>query len=267
MQDFFRSARGKLDRASEHLVAVVDELTDYGNRSPYTTVLNRNADATQYSIIVYIREEPDFLRWGMIIGDCLQNLHSCLDHAIYGLAFCRSSPKLPARGGELYFPICSDGDQFAKSLGRLGQLRHEKGTVAKIESLQPYSRQNPPYLPALTLLRNLDRRNKHREVVLAHTHIKRMNVKGTNPPPGISWTGGVKPDVPIEDGAEIWSATFAAPVPDMEIDADVVLLPAVRHIVMLDPSAPDADVAGVDWLLKYIWDEVAFCLAEIEKLA
>lgn len=266
MQDFFRSAHGKLDRASEHLVAVVDELTNYGNRSPYSTALDQNTDGTQYWITVHIREEPDFLRWGMIIGDCLQNLHSCLDHAIYGLAFSRSYPKLPARGGELYFPICSDADQFAKSLGRLGQLRHEKDAVAKIGSLQPYNRQNPPYLPALTLLRNLDRRNKHREVVLAHTHIKHMAVKGTNVPPNITWTGGVKPNVPIEDGAEIWSLTFSAPVPEMEVNADVTLLPAVRHIVMVDRSAPDADVAGVDWLLEYIWDEVAFCLSEIEKI-
>src|SRR5918996_5596013 len=120
MTDFFLSAQGKLDRANEHIVALIDELSQFGNHAPYVVDLHNSPDFTEWWLTVEIREEADFLRWGMMLGDAIQNLHSCLDHAIYGLAFSCSSPKLPPHGDELYFPIC-------RYPGQLFQIAREVG--------------------------------------------------------------------------------------------------------------------------------------------
>ncbi len=266
MPDFLVSARSKLARANEHLALILKEVTEFGDRNAYSFSLEDNAEGDEISIIVHIANPPDFHYWSAIVGDCLQNLYSCLDHTIYGLAASRSWPKPPVGGTELYFPIYDDFAKFTKGLWKIGALKRDKAIVTAIEGLQPYNRPNQPFFAALTLLQHLNRIDKHRELVLVHARPKNMSFTA----------GGYGPKVketklfpgPIEDGTKIAHIGFVAPPLTMNMKIDATFFPAVNHRVMRTPAPPGAtpDICGIDWLLETIRYEVTYCLDTLEKL-
>lgn len=75
----------KLDRAHQHLEELRSEINRWVKSRPYRII--DKIDSNSRDNIIYgqiIRPMP--ARIVQLIGDCLQNLRSCLDHLAYSLA-------------------------------------------------------------------------------------------------------------------------------------------------------------------------------------
>jgi len=80
------SVNAKLNRADSHLNAYRDEVTRWAASNPYHLSTGANADSTRHHVAIHITENPDFESWSLIIGDCVHNLRSALEHLVYAIA-------------------------------------------------------------------------------------------------------------------------------------------------------------------------------------
>jgi hypothetical protein len=133
--------RLKLDRAREHFEAFKRMLGDLTNANTTYARQQYNHDLGRYEWVVAddwtIPAESS-----LIIGDCLHNARSCLDHVAWQLA------RNPGR--YTYFPIHTSSEAFKDKAA--AQMQTMKPTaMEKIEALQPYliSQRRRPLLVGL----------------------------------------------------------------------------------------------------------------------
>jgi hypothetical protein len=153
--------RLKLEKAQEHLVTLDCETSAFLESEPYTVTGKPEAEGTEYVFNVQVVRDPPPV-WSTIIGDCLQNMRSALDHLAWQLVL--KSGNTPKRGTS--FPIFLD-NPFAldarKEL-RDGFKRNVKGMrpdmVALIKELQPYASDDFSF-DGLWILNELARIDRH----------------------------------------------------------------------------------------------------------
>ena len=147
--------RLKLIRAQEHFDLISSILGDFVN-TECQIVAQRDSDTDITSLILHLPTPP--LRVSLIVGDCLYNLRSALDHLVYQLVLKNQS--VPTTANML--PICNSPDGYIRQLkrGRLDGVSAKAKAV--IESLQPYKSGNKT-LWLLSALANVD---KHQTVAL-----------------------------------------------------------------------------------------------------
>jgi hypothetical protein len=159
------SVQLKLDRAKEHLQALDDAIGDYLNSDPHAIV--RNIQPSDQRLVLFefqVRIEPGE-RLGLIIGDCVQNVRSALDHLA-----CRL---VEANGGTVddrtQFPILGkhrtdkQGHQVLPTIS--GGVN--PSVLALVGALQPYQRGNDTPNHPLSILKYLSNTDKHRFLHLA----------------------------------------------------------------------------------------------------
>ena len=259
MDDFLFSAKAKFGWAKEHLEALKQEIVSYRESDPYDLGYKVNSDATKYTICFRVIKEAPFQRWGLIAGDCLNNFRSTLDHAVYGLAIAKTGKNPPLHESSLAFPICDSPDEFDRALKRfrLGELREDGQILAVVKSLQPDERLDPPHVPALRLLRDLNDGDKHRIVHVGSVAPRELPLKFHGVPKETARTTvEVIASGPLEDGTEILSVTFDRPAPNVQVEGGFEVFPAISH----RPDANGNIYDGIDWVLEYIRDEVSYCL-------
>ena len=259
---FFFSADAKANRASEHFKALNEEMLAWHKNHPISTRVEHNVDATEYSVYLKVAQEPPWTQWSLIFSDCLHNFRSCLDNAIYGLAVAHSGQSPPPDAGRLAFPIADKPNNFAGSLGSLGELRKNAAIKAAIEGLQPYNRPNSPHPATLTLLRNLNDIDKHRVLNITRAAAKGGRFELSNPPPGAKVDFRVFSRSRLEDGALLQRLSFDRPAANMGMEGNFTTFPAIRHP---DASGNPHDF-GIDWILSRIQDEVTYCLTVLKDL-
>jgi len=135
----------------------------FGNSGAYTEIRQDDVEARKRRWIVQIDRRPPLIRWGALIGECLFNFRSALDHLVYDLAVANKGHPLPARVEEnVEFPIFTkrapDSEELHKRIGTL-----KPGAQRLIERMQPYGRKNRAALKYLHELQNFD---KHRTLHL-----------------------------------------------------------------------------------------------------
>ena len=59
---------------------------------------------------------PDLVRWSLIIGDCINNLRSALDHLIVLFTKLPAAYVPPPKKKRVTFIIIDDPDEFAKAM-------------------------------------------------------------------------------------------------------------------------------------------------------
>lgn len=172
--DYLFSARGKLRRAKHHIDALKSESFGYSDRHPIGLRGKLNTDATEFTIYFVVPNPPPLADWSLVVGDALHNLRSALDNAIFALAVAISQKNPPPNARDIGFPITEAPALFQNRLDRgdLGEMRDSPEVVALVESLQPYNRPNLPYRPALSMLRDLNIRDKHRRVNITAVRAK-----------------------------------------------------------------------------------------------
>lgn len=173
MTDFI-SVDLKLDRATEHLDSFERELGIYVQANPITLVARPQADPLREAFYVGPRD-PIPPRLGIVLGDCLHNFRTVLDHVAMALALDNGADVYDST---IQFPICGHPDRFfgevkPKTGARPGGPPRGTGGYSVralrpaaqtfVEGLQPYHRVGDSWI--LTELQALDNMDKHRQLI------------------------------------------------------------------------------------------------------
>lgn len=162
----FDSATRKLSRAVRHMHDVYTESRIFIENHVHPVPMQTHDNGFQDVWQIHVAKDPP-RDTALIIGDCLFNLRSALDHFAYELATPRAGD--PPKGTE--FPIFSGETDFLNE-GRGGGLYKIRGIdLAKqdaIKDIQPYHTRNghdqklDAIRETLAILHALNIRDKHR---------------------------------------------------------------------------------------------------------
>jgi len=198
-----------------HFNALRDDLKSFADDKPYRAVANHNADFTEHTLSVEFMDRSVFHDWGLMLGDCVHNMRSALDGAIYEVAIRESGIDPPPNERTLMFPITKDKDEFKKH----GQWRIKTLSdpiQAIIEFHQPYNRGSQPLDRAfLWRLNEFDAADKHRTIRLTCLGLTEgsgfLNVEAGDE---ISFT---RTDGPLETGTPFLTITSEHPMPNVKM--------------------------------------------------
>jgi hypothetical protein len=169
----------KIDRAREHLEDLESATAAWEvNACDTVEEVDPNPPRKRQSYDVHLllrvtRVEPIPQRFGLIIGDCLFNLRSALDHLALALAL-KCKPGMSDREiRDSEFPVFATETGYQREETRkIGCM--DTAAQAIIESLQPYHGKNGLEREPLWQLHDLNRIDKHRQLticVAANKHI------------------------------------------------------------------------------------------------
>jgi hypothetical protein len=134
--------------------------------------------------------DPPDAEWSLVVGDCVQNLRSALDHLIWHLSTedeRKSHPK------QIQFPITLTKQDWASFGSRSiqGLVPAARKAVLVLQPFTKPSADRPDPLAVLNELSNLD---KHRRIHLTHVTVEAANlsVAGRRVPTLYSARGGTR---------------------------------------------------------------------------
>lgn len=154
----FVGAKLKIVRAYEHLKLLNDKVDGALALQPNAVIGKVESDTGDKVYRAQITWQPP-REWGLILGDCVHNLRSALDHMVWDLVLLNGGTP----GTDTEFPIYLDGTQYGlqhEAARKLGGVSPQAAEI--IEQAQP---NNAPTHP-LWLLRELDIVDKHRTILL-----------------------------------------------------------------------------------------------------
>jgi hypothetical protein len=156
--------REKIKRAYECVVNLDGEITAFFDQSDYP-VVPKPDDKTFNVVCDYHLERPIPLRFSVLAGEVVHHLRSCFDHLIWQLSDIQYRTK---HSNLIEFPVFdampSNKDELSRYEGKVrGVLNSEAKAV--IKGLQPCNGPNPGGDP-LSIIHNMDRFDKHRELVI-----------------------------------------------------------------------------------------------------
>ncbi len=161
--------RLKLARAEEHLDALEAEMGRYLDGDVYILVRDEKCDRTVWHL--WIKEEPP-ARFSILLGDCIHNLRSALDHIAWQLVLANGA----APDEDTAFPIWDreprDGVFAPKAIRGMS-----KDALTLIESVQPYQAGDRASEHVLCFIRGLSNTDKHRTLNLTAASLKGINVR------------------------------------------------------------------------------------------
>lgn len=134
----------------------------YFSQSPYPIIPDLGDKLFQPAIGFHC-SRPVPLRFSVIAGEVIHHLRSCLDHVVWQLS---DTTYRRDHSGRIEFPVFG---KMPKG-GELGKYEEKVKGVAKavravIDRLQPYRDSNPLMNP-LWIIHQLDRLDKHRELLI-----------------------------------------------------------------------------------------------------
>jgi hypothetical protein len=206
------SVEYKVFRAAEHIKGFGTELERYFKSNPGHMVREPNTPDDQV-IFTFQPKGPIPARFGLIIGDCLQNLRSSLDYLVWELVLATNNQP----GKHNMFPICDSAEAFKDALNKRKRLLGvNPEAIAEIEALQPYHLGEDFGKAILWVLDELTNINKHRRVLVTELRTG----KNTNPP--------------IEKDGELWLQTGPGPTPVFDSNAKFGPFPIMDGKVKMD---------------------------------
>jgi hypothetical protein len=239
----------KIDRAKQHIGVLDTEVRVFLTEDPYRIIGDFDRKANRYILQAKIDKTPPQQDWGTIIGDCLHNLRSSLDHLAWSLARLHRDP--PPDTTE--FPIFRNETKFKKARrSKIGGIDPTHQTV--IEELQPYN--GSDIGKTLWLLHRLSNRDKHRLLNVAGSVLEGSTYRITN----LKYVNvGFEKIVsfgPFEDGAVVGEFSAIPWRPDAEVDMEV----EYRFGVAFDQEGPAAGLPLVPTL-----GELGVAVLDVQK--
>jgi hypothetical protein len=169
----------KLRRAHEHLEQLYGELNAYTSQERHRVVSEREEvdGDLLYTLRVEVTEPLGNPRWGLLVGDLIQNLRASLDHLVWQLVLLNGAE--PIRDNQ--FPICAERERYWEARGRNPSVRDR--TLAgvaehhreRIDSVQPFMAPRlDEYFPdyhVLMVLARLSNIDKHQLITGAFVNI------------------------------------------------------------------------------------------------
>jgi hypothetical protein len=180
------SVRDKIFRAAEHAKGLEPELLRYFETNPGKMVLEPDSP-TNDPFFKFVPKEPIPTRFGIIVGDCLQNLRSSLDYLVWELVLAANNQP----GKHHMFPVCSTPEFFKEALSKRKRLEGiHPDAIAEIDALQPYHLGQDWEKAVVAVIDDIANTNKHRRVpltMLRGSRVDNMTVVEIN---GELWTHG-----------------------------------------------------------------------------
>jgi hypothetical protein len=165
-------ARLKLDRARIHLAELkkaFDEFLDHGGVT--VTFDPDQAPSPETPFRLHAEEPPKSI--SLIVGDCVHNIRSSLDHLVYALALHKRDGRKPRK--KTQFPIATTVvNYFTKGRHDVRVLDPRHRRVIRL--IQPYQ-QPDPQEHWLTALNRLSNQDKHRLLNLSLHRVEQMSYR------------------------------------------------------------------------------------------
>lgn len=160
----FAGISEKLKRADQNIVNLNNEILQFFTESKYPAIPDVK-DQSWQDAVNYHRGLQVPKRFSVLAGEIIHHLRSCLDHIVWH--FSSDTAKL-LHENALEFPI------FSKPLTKDDLPRYNRkiqgitkpGVLAIIEQLQPYQRGADAGNDPLGIVHDMDRFDKHRELVI-----------------------------------------------------------------------------------------------------
>lgn len=163
----------KLNRAADRFDALVKATAEFlADQNTYEVGIEQHPKARGFLLRVKKVERPP-ISLSLLIGECVQQYRSALDHLAFQLLIANTRGRLPTKlVKRSEFPIFNSGRRFRGHRNRKGEpssgsgwakiegIAPEAQTI--IEALQPYHRRKNPRSRALLQLQELSNIDKHR---------------------------------------------------------------------------------------------------------
>jgi hypothetical protein len=184
-------ARARLKRADENIRQLNRELTDFlapvpvvtlpvnmATREPIITDVDREA---YQKLVKFLKNGAIDPRLSVLTGEIIHHLRSAFDHLAWQLSSLDLQTNSPH---QIEFPVFKERPKLC-DVTKSKVCRYcrkiegiaSPAALARIERLQPYHGGNPARHP-LWLIHDLDRIDKHRELVLV-VYIMHMNISAS----------------------------------------------------------------------------------------
>jgi len=227
------SVSAKLRRADEHAKALTGELASFVNLYSHAVEVDHNADFTEYYASIHFDGgDPDYVGWGLLLGDYVHCLRSALDHLIYAFAVAESNAEPPPDANKVMMPLKTTEQGFRDAGYRIAGLNDV--VRARIETLQPYP--DRPDNALLGVLDDMDIRDKHRILPVLAFRPAEAAAQISGGIPGQK-TRIKASGEPLKDGAPFLTVSFDRPSPDVQVDGNLALSILV----------PDAEPVSIGW--------------------
>lgn len=224
-------AEDKLRWAIHHFEILRPQIEAFEKRDAHTFTVEANREEGKYTFYVH-RLEPVDPDWGLVLGDCIHNARTALDHLMAQLyaAVTSQDPRVVKR---IQFPIATRREDFRGLPGvtEADKLLQFSGYLTRMEELQPYNTHNPsiwrmvndeglwrppyPIGGALDQLSKLDIIDKHRVIHAVWTGVSLMGGIAAPDcwPAEFEKIGGGPGWKPLVDDAEVGHWQFKTPLP------------------------------------------------------
>ncbi len=214
------SFRAKIARAKEHLRVLQSAIDAYADDpEAYALIKDSHPESGLYQFKLKIGRPVPMTEWALLIGDCIHNARSALDHFYWQLVLLKWPKGNPPADWKAGFPICDKPERFKEK-----EVENFVGPTATaiIKALQPYNTGRPEDM-VLRFLHKSDITDKHRLLVPNVGLIQSGQAKAKlrevgKPPSGIKNIVHFQPS--LHDGA-VMAAVVVTP-PDSVVDVDLI---------------------------------------------
>jgi hypothetical protein len=191
------SAYAKLGRAAEHYAVLAEAARVFRSSNPYALVNDLDPQTHEQLLYATIKRQPP-VSMSFVLGDCVHNLRSALDHAVYGLSTVAAGRTLTANERKIVcFPICGTEKEWAVAERQALRFLTD-GQRERIRSSQPLVWDDPAAQRNhnFCLIRDLDNADKHRTLALTASAVELVGV-------GFMSEASVRYTSPLSDGGTI----------------------------------------------------------------
>lgn len=171
----------KLNRAANRFETLVEATAEFlTDENSHALAMENHPKSRGFLVKIEKVERPP-PRLSLLVGECVQQYRSALDHLAFQLLIANTRGRLPVKlAKRSEFPIFNNGSQFRGHRNRKGKLSSGSGWAkiegippeaqAIIEALQPYHRRKNPRSRALLQLQELSNIGYERAARIADRH-------------------------------------------------------------------------------------------------
>jgi hypothetical protein len=169
----------KLERADENIVNLHSEITQFFEACEYPVLPEPYDEPRWQQAVDYHKNLQVPKRFSVLTGEIVHHLRSCLDHIVWHF----SSPGARRdHENALEFPVFrlpmtkDEGKRFKRKIQGISSNR----VLALIEELQPYHGGDDAINHPICIVHDMDRFDKHRELVIVTSCANIVFPKGTS---------------------------------------------------------------------------------------
>lgn len=150
-------------------------LVEWNMSAPVSVDTRLRDDRRAIDIVAHVERGVPKHEWALDLGDAIHNLRSAFDAVAWGMAhFDGAQPKNPKA---VTFPICRDRNSWNRAKEAwIGDL--PATLQARLELVQPFNLDDSQ-VPLLSLIHDLDIRDKHRDILEVRADVRGLDVSST----------------------------------------------------------------------------------------